>query len=163
MEGEVALELRMRDGEMPVLVGIGGMDGFHAGVEPKDEVVEVEAKAEAIRDGNLPPELVEAELAAGLVVIVANSPDVAGIDEEGTIEFPEEEGTILHAEIELDVSTLVQEVDLSVCSLVGTWTERTHCPSTHGVRTSREVSFFEWQLIGIAVRICQTECCMDCH
>ena len=48
MEGEVALEAGMRDGVMSATVGIGRMYGLHAAVEPQNEVVEIEAKAEAV-------------------------------------------------------------------------------------------------------------------
>jgi len=123
MEGEVAAEDGMGDGVVTSTV-VGGVDGFHACIEADDEEVEVHAEAESVGDGYLAVEVVETECAVWLVGIVANSPDVASIDEEGTIELPEQEGTVFNAEVELEVARLVDEVDTTVGTIVGTRSER---------------------------------------
>lgn len=48
VESKVAFELGMCYREMSVAVGIGGIDGFHARIESKDEEVEVETDAETV-------------------------------------------------------------------------------------------------------------------
>jgi hypothetical protein len=48
VEGKVATELGMYNGEMPVAIPIGRMYCFHASIESKDEIIEVETKSETI-------------------------------------------------------------------------------------------------------------------
>jgi len=123
MEGEVAAEDGMGDGVVTSTV-VGGVDGFHACIEADDEEVEVHTEAESVGDGYLAVEAVEAECSAWLVGIVADGPDVTGIDEEGSVELPEEVGAVFDAEVELEVARLVDEVDTTVGTIVGTRSER---------------------------------------
>ena len=160
MEGEVAAEDRMDDG-VAVASVIGWMDGFHAGIEAKDEEVEVHTETESVGYGYLAIEVVETEGASRLVGIVANGPDVAGIDEEGTVELPEEEGSVFDAEVELQVTRLVDEVDTAIGSVVGTWSQRAYRPSSYAVGSSCEIAFLERQDVGITIRISDTDGCMD--
>ena len=112
------------DERIVIATVIGWMDGFHTCIEADDEEVEVHAEAESVGYGYLAVEVVETECAVWLVGIVANSPDVASIDEEGTIELPEQEGTVFNAEVELEVARLVDEVDTTVGTILGTRSER---------------------------------------
>ena len=106
VEGEVALEVGMDDGEMLTLGGIGRVDGLHAAVETENEVVKVEADAQTIGYGDLAIEIVDAEDAVGLVGIVANVPYVARIYEEGACKLPEKARAVFHAEVKADVARL---------------------------------------------------------
>ena len=47
------------------------IDGFHTHVETQHEVVEVEAEAQAIADGQLRKEFIDLELSAWLFLLVA--------------------------------------------------------------------------------------------
>ena len=60
VDGKVAFEAWMDDGIMVTRVGVGGIDGLHTAIEAKDEVVEIETKAETIRHGYLSPDFFEA-------------------------------------------------------------------------------------------------------
>ena len=121
VEGEVALEVGMDDGEMLTLGGIGRVDGLHAAVETENEVVKVEADAQAIGYGYLAIEVIQSEDAVGLVGIVANVPYVARIYEESACKLPEKARAVFHAQIKADVSCLVDKVDAAVRSLVTAW------------------------------------------
>ena len=122
MEGKVSVEVRMSDRVVLAWRIVSRVDGLHTCVKAEDEEVEIETKSNAVADGDLLVELVEAEFPFGLVGILSDGPDVTRIDKDGTIDFPEEEGTVFRTEVELDVSALVEEVDLSVGTLVGTRT-----------------------------------------
>ena len=121
VEGEVALEVGMDDGEMLTLGGVRGIDGLHTAVETEDEIVKVEADAQAIGHCDLAIEIVDAEDAVGLVGIVANVPYVARIYEDSACKLPEKARAVFHAQVKADVSRLVDEVDASVRSLVTAW------------------------------------------
>ena len=53
MEGEIAAELRVNDGEMLLLGGIGGVDSLHTHVEANNEIVKVQTDAQTIADSQL--------------------------------------------------------------------------------------------------------------
>ena len=86
MEGEVAAPAGMEDGVMVLVVVVGRIDRLHGTVEAEDEIAEVEAQAEAVGDGDLLEEGVELKLAAGLLGIGSERPDVARIDKGGAVE-----------------------------------------------------------------------------
>ena len=153
VDGKVAFEAWMDDRIMVTRIGVGGIDGLHAAIEAKDEVVEIETKAEAIRHGYLSPELVEAELTARLVGIVAYGPNVARIEESGSIDFPKKMGTILYVHVQLHVARLIDEVDTSVLSLKRTRPQAAHRPSAHAVGTAAEVTLLVGQDVAVAVGI----------
>ena len=99
MEGEIALEFGMDDGEMLALGCVGRIDGLHTAIETENEIIQVEANAKAIGNGYLAVEIVKAEDTIGLVGIVANVPNVARIHEDGTCKFPEEARAVFYAEV----------------------------------------------------------------
>ena len=98
---EVALEFGMDDGIVVAAVLMGRVDGFHGTIEAKDEIAEIQAHAQSVGHGYLAPKGVEAELSARLFLVVAQRPDITGIDESGAIEFPEQMCAPLGAEVEL--------------------------------------------------------------
>ena len=117
-----------------IVVGlVGRVDGFHAQVEAQDEILEVEAHASPIAHRQLLEEMGDAELSSRLVGIVAQGPDVAGIDEQGPAELPEELCAVFGIQVNLHVARLVDEVDASVLLLVLAGSERAHAPSAHAV------------------------------
>ena len=74
---------------MFIVVGfIGRIHSLHAKIETDDEIVKVKAQAESIANGNLRGEIFQGELSTRLFLVIAQSPDVAGIHEEGTTQFP---------------------------------------------------------------------------
>lgn len=160
MEGEVALEAGMCDGKMSAAVCIGWMYGFHATVESKDEVVEIETKAETVGDCNLPPELIELKLSARLVFVVAYGPDVASINEGRAVQFPEKVGTVFHIHIELDVACLVDEIDTSIRTLETARTEFANAPAADAVCSTAEIPLLVRQDVGVAVWESNAQGCM---
>ena len=87
MEGEVAAQDRMGDGIMLALVVIGWVDGFHAHVEAKDEIVEIESHTQTIGCCYLLVELVYLELSPWLVGVISQCPNITGVNEQGPVEL----------------------------------------------------------------------------
>lgn len=160
MERKVAFETRIHNWVMITGIFVGWVDGFHAHVEPKDEIVEIEPHAQSVCHSQLFVELVEFKLSSRLVFIIPDRPDVAGIHEEGAIEFPEEMGAVLHVEVEFHVSCLVDEVDGSVIPLERARSETSDTPSSDGVGSTRKIPFLERQHGTVAIGICQSESCV---
>ena len=133
MEGEITAEIGMGDGVMLAAVLVGGIDGFHAHIKAQDEIVEIEADAQAIRHGYLLVEGIDLELTSWLVGIITQCPDITTIEEERTIEFPEEVRAVFKIEVELHVTRLVDEVDGSIVALERSRSESADAPSTDGV------------------------------
>ena len=48
MEGEISWEVWMENGVMLPTVVINRVDGFHSGIEAKDEIIEIKAYAESV-------------------------------------------------------------------------------------------------------------------
>ena len=71
--------------------------GLHAKVETQQKVCEVHADAKAVSRRYLLVELIEAELAPGLVHIVFDCPYISGIDKQSALKNPEELGAVLQA------------------------------------------------------------------
>ena len=117
MEGEVSVEVGVGDGEL-FLAFEGRIHCFHARIEAHDEEVGVHAESHSVAGSNLFPEGVELKFSSWLVVVAADGPDVAGVDEGGSAQFPEEFGSIFDAEVELYVARLIEEVDALVLSVV---------------------------------------------
>ena len=118
VEGKVAVEVVVKDGVV-VAACVGWVDGFHAGIEADDEEVGVHAETDAVAHCDLFPESAEVELAARLVFVGTDCPDVTGIDKGGSTEFPKELRTIFEAQIKFEVARLVDEVDALVLAVVG--------------------------------------------
>ena len=91
------------------------------------------------------------KLAAGLVGIVACRPYVARVGKDGAVQFPEQECAILEAEIELQVSRLVDKVDLSVVAPVLPGAEPAYLPAAHRVGAACEITLLVGDYRGIAV------------
>ena len=157
MEGEIAAELRVNDGEMLLLGGIGGVDSLHTHVEANNEIVEVQTDAQTIADSQLVPELRELKLSARLLFVFTQGPYITGIDEQGTTKLPEQIGTILEIEVELHIARLVDEVDTSVGANELTRTQTAHTPTTHTIGTTREETLLERQDTAVAIGIGNTK------
>ena len=160
MEGEVAVVVVVCDGVV-VASAVGRVDCFHAGIEADNEEVRIHAESKSVAGCDLFDEGAEAELAAWLVFVFTDGPDVAGIDKDGSAKFPEEFGTVLKTEVELDVATLVQEVDAPVFAVVSTRTEGTHRPTSEAIGTTRKVAFLERKLVGVAVWVRDAEAAVE--
>ena len=88
MEGQVPAQAGMDDGIMCLFLFKGGINGLHTQVEAQDEVVEVQAQTHAVANGDVIKQTRELELTARLVLIVAQGPDVTGIQEHSPRELP---------------------------------------------------------------------------
>ena len=144
------------------LVGfVTRIDGLHAEVETKYEIAEVHPQSDAVGYCHLLPQAAGLELTARLVGIVAESPHIAGIDEEGSLELPEEVATQFGIEVNLHVTRLVDEVDAAVFAGIASGTERAHTPSANAVGTAREIAFLEGQHIAVTIRHSNTDTGME--
>lgn len=106
MEGDCIFEAaKVEIGGLACIVG--GMDS-DTQVETKDEVFEIVAKAETCAYGQILEEAAGGELAAGMGVIAVHEPDIAGIDEEGTLQFVDDGESVLGIEFQFHVARLVE-------------------------------------------------------
>lgn len=151
----------MNDCPVLLLVLIGGIDGFHTHIETQDEIVEVKTYSQAVSHSYLLVELIQLELSAWLLFVGTKGPDVAGIYEERTLELPEQRRAVLGIEVELQIARLVDEVDTAVGASELSWSQLSYTPSSHGVGSTREISFFERQHSAVAIRIGYAEACMQ--
>lgn len=87
MECGVASPARVEEG--PSGLVLGRIVGFHAKVETEQKVGEIHAEPNAVGQSYLLPEGVEPEHTSGLVFVIVNGPDVAGINEGCALEHPE--------------------------------------------------------------------------
>ena len=109
-EVEFAVTLEAGVQQWPVFLPAGGVVGLHAHIDTHKKILEVQADAGAIGGSDLLIELVELENAARLVLIVLDGPDVARVQEEAQLHYPEQLGTVLEIDIEADITALVDEV-----------------------------------------------------
>ena len=128
MEGKIPLEIR-RDHRETVASAFHRVDGLHTSVETQDQEVEVEAYTQSVRYGQLLVEAVEPEHTLRIDSLRTDVPDVSGIDEQGTVQFPEQQGPVFKVQVDLDVSRMVDIIDAVGISLVGTRSEGTDAPS----------------------------------
>ena len=145
MELEVTPKTRVQQRQVSGAATDGRIDGFHGAVEAEDEVAEIQAEAHSVGCGYLFPEAVQAELATGLFVVLAESPDVAGIDEEASVQLPEEVRSPLGAEVQLQVACLANKVYASIRPAEASRSEASDAPAANAVGTTREVTFFVGQ------------------
>ena len=82
----------------------------------------------------------QAKLTAGKIFIASRVPDIAGIYEESAIEFPEKRRAPLKIQIELHISRLVDEVNLTILLHIIARTERTHIPTAHAVGPTGKIT-----------------------
>ena len=142
VEGEVAREVGAENGIMQRARGNSRVDGFHTAVESNDEVVEIQAQAQTVGDGQFAPKGVEAELSAVGAELSVSGPHVAGIDEGRAFKFPEEGAPIFHREVDFQIARLVDEVDFTVFLHVPTGAELAHVPTAHRIGTAGEIALF---------------------
>ena len=102
----------------PALLIHGRVVRFHAEVETQQEVCEIESYAEAVGRRNLLIEGIEAEQTAGLVLIVADSPHITGIDKYSTLDNPEKLCAEFEREVKPYVAALVYKVGHGVLGIV---------------------------------------------
>ena len=139
---------------------VGRVDGLHTHVEAKDEVAEVEPQPKSVGHGYLLIETVELELSSRLFLVIAKSPDVAGIHEDGTVEFPKQVAAVFNAHIQFHVARLVDEVDASIVSLELAGSQLSYAPASHRVGSSREIAFLKGQDLAVSVGIGNAKCGM---
>ena len=100
-----------------------GIYSLHAHIESQDKIVEIEPHAQTVCRSELVIEFSDIKLSSRLVRIFPQRPNIAAIDEQGTVELPKEVGTILDAEVEFEVTRLIDEVDAAVSSVIFSRTE----------------------------------------
>ena len=106
----------------PLYCPIGRVVGFHTEVGADNYKIEVEAYAESICQGYLLIEGIKAKYTSGLGFVVVYGPYVTGIDKECRLDFPEQLGSILYAQVETNIATLVYKAIVIVISVVTTGT-----------------------------------------
>ena len=115
---KVALEVGV--GNSPFYCIIGRVVGFHTKVGSNYHKVEVEAQTKTVGQCYLLVESIEAEGTTGLSFIVVYSPYITGVDKDCRLDFPEQLGAILNAEVEAYIATLVYKAVVVVVTIVAT-------------------------------------------
>ena len=93
MECEVAAKVWMYE-RVVVSACICRVDSLHASVETQHEEVECHTKSNAITCGYLLVEFSKLEHTSRLVGVVADGPDVSGVNKQRAGKFPEEESAV---------------------------------------------------------------------
>jgi len=149
MEGMVTTPFRMD--ERPRLRSPRRIMGLHTHVETEQEVSEVESKTETVGSGYLFIERIEMEHSSGLIGIIVDRPDIAGVDKESEFKQPKEPGSIFHRKVETYVAALVDEVAHGVGAGEGSGAERAHIPSADTVGAPTVEAFLKRKDRGVAV------------
>ena len=76
-------------------------------------------------------EFIKFELPARLFFIIAQGPNVACINEECPIDFPEEESAIFCIQVNLHVARLIDEVNGTICAMKLTRSESSYIPTSY--------------------------------
>ena len=153
MEAKVTIEFGMDDGEMAFGILECRMYSLHASVKSENEVIEIETQTQSVCYGYLAPEGVNLELAAGLFSVLAQGPDVSGINKGRAVDFPEQMGAVFGIEVELKVTRLIDEIYSAIAAIETSGTKSTHAPSTDTVGTTAEISLFIWKNGAVAIGI----------
>ena len=160
VEGEVAREIGVENGAVQRTGRHCGVYGLHSAVKTHDEVVEIQAQAQSVGDGQFAQTGVEAKLSAVRSRFSAGGPHIAGVDEGRPFKFPEERTAIFHREVDLQIAGLVDEVDIPVLLRVASGAELSHVPPAHRIGASREVAFLVGDHFRIAEGNGESECRM---
>lgn len=160
VEGEVAREIGVENGAVQRTGRHCGVYGLHSAVKTHDEVVEIQAQAQSVGDGQFAQTGVEAKLSAVRSRFSAGGPHIAGVDEGRPFKFPEERTAIFHREVDLQIAGLVDEVDIPVLLRVASGAELSHVPPAHRIGASREVAFLVGDHFRIAEGNGEPECRM---
>ena len=163
MKCKIPFQIRMPQGIMLVPVGISRIDGLHASVEAEDEIIEVQPQAETVCNSHLLIEVFETELSSRLFRITAQCPDVPGIHEGGTIQFPEQMRAILCIQVQLHVARLVDEVYPAVHATELARPEFPHAPAPDRVGSAGKIAFLEGEDGTVPVREGDTDAAMQCQ
>ena len=162
MERQVTAQAWIEDGIMRgVLLAVGRVHCLHSEVETQDEEVEVEPHAQSVSHGNILEKAAEAKLSSRLVVIVSQSPNVSGINEECARELPEEPCPVLHIQVELHVTRLIDKINSSVLAGKASRAEPPDRPSPDTVCPSREIPLLEGKDVTVAIGVCNANPCMQ--
>ena len=130
---------------------------LHAHVEAQQEVSEVHAQSQAVRESQLLKELAYLERATGLVLIFLDGPHVTTVDKCSQLKNPEELAPVFQVQVKPDVATLVDEAVLSLFTVEATRSQSAHAPSSHAVGTARIEAFLKWQYCAVAIGHCNAK------
>ena len=150
MESKVALEVGMNKWK-PFLT-LRRIVCLHTAVETDEEIVEVHAESKPIGCCYLFVEFVETEFSSRLVFVVADCPDVAGIDIGCQFEHPKQFCPVFQVHVQTNVTTLFHEGVHGVVAVETARTERADRPTAHAVGTSGIEPLFKRENRGVAVR-----------
>ena len=120
-----------------------GIVGLHSKVKSQQEISEVKSQSYSVGSSKLLVEFIELEHTSRLILIVMYRPDVAGVGKQCTFHYPEQFGPVLHAEVEPDVTALIDEVGHRVLGIVATRAKSSYAPSAHTVGTSGKESLLK--------------------
>lgn len=158
MEGLVAAEAV--DVEVAGTAGVVGQVEADAPVETDDEEVEVVAQSDAGAQCELAEEVLQPEVAGreGLlhirvvVMVAGRRPDVAGIEEDGSLEVAEELGAVLEVSDELDRAVAEYVVEgMLAKTLHGSRTHATYGESADAVGTAHIEHLAVGHAIAVAI------------
>ena len=130
-----------------IRVGVSEQEGP---VEADDGDVEVEAQSETTIYSYLIVETVKVEFATGKQWVGMVVPDVACVDEEGTVEGPVDRKTQLGIAFQLDVADAFY-VYVVISRVIGTGAKFAILPSTHSNGASRVETALEGHVVRVAV------------
>ena len=136
MKAEVPVQIRMSDRKMLFAVFVNRVDRFHAHVESENKIIEIQSHPQSVGHCYLFVKLIKLELPSRLLSVVSQCPYIAGIDEEGTVELPEEYGSVFQVQVQLHVAGLIDEIDSTVVAFKFARSESSHAPSSYRVGTS---------------------------
>lgn len=162
-EMEVGVAAPFRVNNRPRLLIHGRIMGLEPEVKPQQEICEVHADAEAIGGRYLLVEAVELKHTPGLVRIIMNGPNIAGVDENGPLEYPEQLGTVFHAQYQINVATLIDKIGHRVASIVAAGAKSAHTPAADTVGATCIKAFLKGHHRRIAIRISDAEARVESH
>ena len=128
-------------------------------VDTEHEVTKIVAEAHTGAECHLLKQVLHLEVAPGAAFVIVHRPDIAGIEEDRSIERTHQPGTIFKVHLKLDVACLFY---IRTAALGRPVTSRTDLPCVEGTDT---VGSAHIELLGVrsetAVPICPESSCID--
>ena len=122
MEGEIPVKFRSEE-RILIFSAIHRIDGLHTTVKADYQIVKVKTDTKPIRHRQLLIESVETEGSFFLTFLFMDVPNITGIHKKGTIQHPEQMGTVFDVHIQLDVTGMIDIIHSSIRSPVTSRTQ----------------------------------------
>ena len=134
---------------------------LHAEIDAEDENRQVKPNSHAVAPGDLFVELIKEECTAGLLVIFADSPDVACIQERRELKKTQHFVPVLDIHIQPDVPCLFVIDERTAVAAEGTGPQGACLPSADPVGSAAKIAFLERHHFGVQVRHDSTDAYMS--